>query len=236
MLQPNGRVAQWESARFTRERSLVRNQPRPWLDQAVFSRPGPLSNPPNSGFLPHSALGIRRLETDLLLSQERQGTLVLDRPQPILVLDPHAARARPASRRSARIRLFPGPRPEASHQVRELPRVGLSRLPPRPPRACRRPAEREALPRRTRAEGHRGASPLVSRPPPVTASGSQQPRAGPRDHRHRPRSPKRAPAGRTLLFRAPRRLPRGPPRVVRVARRRRWLAPRSPPAPESRTG
>ena len=25
----NGRVAQWESARFTRERSLVRNQPRP---------------------------------------------------------------------------------------------------------------------------------------------------------------------------------------------------------------
>ena len=24
-----GRVAQWESARFTRERSLVRNQPRP---------------------------------------------------------------------------------------------------------------------------------------------------------------------------------------------------------------
>ena len=26
---PSGRVAQWESARFTRERSLVRNQPRP---------------------------------------------------------------------------------------------------------------------------------------------------------------------------------------------------------------
>src|SRR5689334_22465851 len=25
----SGRVAQWESARFTRERSLVRNQPRP---------------------------------------------------------------------------------------------------------------------------------------------------------------------------------------------------------------
>src|SRR5215218_2645087 len=25
-----GRVAQWESARFTRERSLVRNQPRPF--------------------------------------------------------------------------------------------------------------------------------------------------------------------------------------------------------------
>ena len=27
--RPPGRVAQWESARFTRERSLVRNQPRP---------------------------------------------------------------------------------------------------------------------------------------------------------------------------------------------------------------
>ena len=27
--QAAGRVAQWESARFTRERSLVRNQPRP---------------------------------------------------------------------------------------------------------------------------------------------------------------------------------------------------------------
>jgi hypothetical protein len=30
-----GRVAQWESVRFTRGRSLVRNQPRPWLDGSV---------------------------------------------------------------------------------------------------------------------------------------------------------------------------------------------------------
>jgi hypothetical protein len=29
MMARPGRVAQWESARFTRERSLVRNQPRP---------------------------------------------------------------------------------------------------------------------------------------------------------------------------------------------------------------
>src|SRR4051794_20599912 len=29
-----GRVAQWESARFTRERSLVRNQPRPCREAA----------------------------------------------------------------------------------------------------------------------------------------------------------------------------------------------------------
>jgi hypothetical protein len=36
-----GRVAQWESARFTRERSLVRNQPRPWLDGAVSGPLGP---------------------------------------------------------------------------------------------------------------------------------------------------------------------------------------------------
>jgi len=33
---PSGRVAQWESARFTRERSQVRNPPRPSLDLAVI--------------------------------------------------------------------------------------------------------------------------------------------------------------------------------------------------------
>ena len=34
---PPGRVAQWESARFTRERSLVRNQPRPYPDSWLYA-------------------------------------------------------------------------------------------------------------------------------------------------------------------------------------------------------
>src|SRR5438445_11516637 len=41
---PSGRVAQWESARFTRERSQVRNPPRPLrespADAALLSSPG----------------------------------------------------------------------------------------------------------------------------------------------------------------------------------------------------
>lgn len=40
-LQAFGRVAQWESARFTRERSLVRNQPCPCPIGPGF--PGPIA-------------------------------------------------------------------------------------------------------------------------------------------------------------------------------------------------
>ena len=58
-LQALGRVAQWESARFTRERSQVRNPPRPWRTQ-IWSR---------------------RLDSDRRESLERQSAAPLDRPQ-----------------------------------------------------------------------------------------------------------------------------------------------------------
>ena len=79
-----GRVAQWESARFTRERSLVRNQPRPsskcllseWFSAACGDK-GPVENLGEIDFLPVSA---RKSPADLVVAAGVVGLLHSVRP------------------------------------------------------------------------------------------------------------------------------------------------------------